>query len=326
MGPRVEIMKNAFKFLSVVLPVHNEERNLPFLYQELTNELKNITKSYEIIFVDDGSTDHSYLVLQELAHKDKNIKIIKLLSNYGQSTALGAGLDHAVGENIVTMDSDGQHNPKDIKSLREPLLHGYHVVCGWRRTRSDSYVQKKLPSKVANSLVNKMTGLKLHDTIGGMKAFKKEVAEIVPLYGDMHRYLPVLAKWKGFRVTERPIYVRNRRSGRTHYKFNRLLKGFFDLVTVKFFVSYSTRPFHIFARIGLLSLTTGVLIGAYYLIQKIFFGVYLLNEIASLILSVLLILLGFNFICFGLIADMISFDSIASRKKKMYLVEKVVNN
>jgi len=311
------------KYLSVVLPVHNEAQSLPTLYQELTAALKG---DYELLFVDDGSRDNSFAVLQELAKKDKRVRVIKLLSNYGQSTALAAGIENAQGENIVTIDSDGQHDPKDIKVLLEPLEKGYQVVCGWRlkRGKNDSYVQKALPSRVANFLVNRLIGLKLHDSIGGMKAFKKEVAEVVPLYGDMHRYLPVLAKWKGFKVTEQPIQVRKRKGGRTHYTAKRLFKGFFDLLTVKFFVSYSTRPFHIFAKIGFASFIGGVFVGLYYLLQKILFDVHLMQEIASLILSVMLILLGVNFICFGFIADMISFDAISNKKRNMYVVEKVV--
>jgi len=310
------------KHLSVVLPVHNEEKNIEYLYNELKEALKDI--EYELVFVDDGSRDTSFSIMESFAAKDKNVKIVKLLSNYGQSTALAAGCEHATGENIVTMDSDLQHDPKDIMSLIEPLSKGYHVVCGWRQKRGDSFVKKGLPSRFANFLVNKMLKLNLHDSVGGMKAFKKRVVEVVPMYGDMHRYLPVLAKWKGFRITERPIKVSERKAGKTHYKMSRLFRGFLDLMTVKFFISYSTRPFHIFAKIGFVSFIIGFGIGFYYLLMKIFFGVFLMQEIASLILSVMLIVLGINFICFGFIADMISFDAISSRKRKVYLVEKVV--
>ncbi|PIN76946.1 glycosyltransferase [Candidatus Woesearchaeota archaeon CG10_big_fil_rev_8_21_14_0_10_36_11] len=310
------------KHLSVVLPVHNEEKNIEHLYNELKESLKGI--DYELVFVDDGSVDRSYFIMEQIASHNTHVKVVKLLSNYGQSTALAAGCDHATGENIVTMDSDLQHDPKDIISLIEPLSKGYHVVCGWRRKRGDSFVKKGMPSRFANFLVNKMLGIKLHDSVGGMKAFTRRVVEVVPMYGDMHRYLPVLAKWKGFRITERPVKVRERRAGKTHYKFNRLFKGFLDLMTVKFFISYSTRPFHIFAKIGFVSFMIGFCIGLYYVILKVFFGVYLMQEIASLILSVMLIVLGINFICFGFIADMISFDAISSKKRKVYLVEKVV--
>ncbi len=312
--------------LSVILPVHNEERNVERVYEELRYELVSLKKTYEIIFVDDGSSDHSCELLEKLAKKDKNVKVVKLLSNYGQSTALGAGIDHAQGKIIVTMDCDLQHDPKDIKELIEPLSHGFQVTCGWRRIRgdSDSFVKKTIPSRISNFLIKKLTGLRLHDTTGGMRAFRKEVVEVVPLYGEMHRYLPILAKWKGFKITERPIHIRRRIAGRTHYNFKRILRGFLDLLTVKFFISYSTRPFHIFAKIGIISFLLGFGIGFYYLIQKFLFGVYLMQEIASLILSVMLILLGVNFICFGFIADMISFDAIASKKRQMYLVEKII--
>src|SRR3989344_1728392 len=311
------------KYLSVIMPVHNEAQSLPILYQELTAALQG---DYELLFVDDGSRDNSFAVLQELAKKDQRVRIIKLLSNYGQSTALAAGIEHAQGENILTMDSDLQHDPQDINILLEPLSKGYHVVCGWRKHRgdSDSFLKKTIPSRIANSMINSITGLRLHDTTGGMRAFKKEVVKVVPLYGEMHRYLPVLAKWKGFKITERPIHIRKRKSGRTHYNFTRIFRGFIDLMTVKFFVSYSTRPFHIFAKIGFTSFMAGVLIGSYYLFQKIVYDVHLMQEVASLILSVMLIVLGINFICFGFIADMISFDAISNKKRDMYVVEKVV--
>ncbi len=360
--------------LSVIVPVHNEERNLLPLHRELSAVLhslergspasgfpergslgrslersypekgnpekgylegrspgnswaggtrKSTGKSWEIIFVDDGSTDRSYALLQHLARQEKNVRVVKLLSNYGQSTALAAGIEHSSGASLLTMDADGQHNPEDIPALLQPLEAGYHVVCGWRRRRDDSW-SKTIPSRLANFMVSVMVGWKLHDTIGGMKAFRREVADAVPLYGDMHRYLAVLARWKGFRVTERPIQVRRRRSGRTHYTFRRLFRGFFDLATVKFFISYSTRPFHVFAAAGTASTSLGFLIGFYYLFLKLFYGVHLLQEVASLILSVLLILLGVNFILFGFIADMISFEAITQKKRKMYVVEKVV--
>jgi len=314
------------KDLSVVLPVHNEEKNITRLYQEITLELSRIKFSYELVFVDDGSSDHSFELLNQISQKDPRVKIVKLLSNYGQSTALAAGIEHAEGENIVTMDSDLQHDPKDIYRLIEPLYRGYHVVCGWRKFRgnSDSFIKKTVPSRIANWMVNTITGLHLNDTTGGMRAFKKKVTELVPLYGEMHRYLPILAKWKGFRITERPIHVRKRGGGKTHYNFKRIFRGFYDLLTVKFFVSYSTRPSRIFAPIGIICALLGFIIGFYYLIQKLFFGVYLMQEIASLILSVMLILLGVNFICFGFIADMISFDSI--NQKKMYLIDQIIKH
>lgn len=313
--------------VSVVLPVYNEEQNLPVVVNELVQELNTTRFDYELIFVDDGSKDHSYQRLQELAAQNKKIKIVKLISNYGQSTALAAGIDLAEGRYIVTMDCDGQHDPKDILTLVEPLRNGYQVVCGWRKDRqgSVSLVGKTLPSRFSNFLIRTLLGVRLHDTTGGMRAFTREVAESVPLYGEMHRYLPLLARWKGFKITERPIHIRRRKFGQTKYNVTRLFRGFFDLVTVKFFISYSTRPFHIFATVGLISFALGFLIGVYYLIQKFFFDVHLMTEVASLILSVLLILLGVNFICFGFIADMISFDAIASKKRKMYVVEKILN-
>ncbi len=311
--------------LSVVLPIHNEEKNILPLYTELVEVLSTLPQQWELIMVDDGSRDGSFSLLAELSRKDKRVLVVKLLSNYGQSTALAAGIDHAHGKRIVTMDADLQHDPKDIISVIEPLEQGFQVVCGWRKQRGDSFVRRAIPSRIANWLVNRMTGLRLHDSVGGMKAFTKEVAENVPLYGNMHRYLPIMAKWKGFRVTERPIHIRPRRAGKTHYTVKRLFGGFLDLLTIKFFVSYSTRPLRFFAPVGLLSLGIGVMVGLYYVIRKLLYEIHLMEEVASLILSVLLIVLGVLFIFFGFIADMISFDAIANKKRKIYLVEKIIS-
>ena len=238
------------------------------------------------------------------------------MSNYGQSNAISAGIANSIGKIIVTMDSDMQHDPKDILPLVNKLKEGYHVVCGWRKKRnsSDSLIKKTIPSKIANMLVRTITGKKLNDSTGGMRAFTRRVVEAIPLYGEMHRYLPLLALWKGFKVTEIPINIRKRGSGKTSYSYTRIFGGFLDLLTVKFFMKYSARPFHIFGVLGITSFLIGFFISFFFAYEKIFLNHHLYQDLPSIMLGVVLILLGIMFLGFGFIADMISYDAISSQK------------
>ena len=312
--------------ISVIFPVHNEQDNLIPLHAEI-KEVLGSRLTYELIFVDDGSKDNSYAVLAKIAAADKKVRVVRLLSNYGQSSALAAGISISKGAIIVTMDSDRQHDPRDILRLVGKVKEGVHVVCGWRKDRgnSDSFFKKTIPSKLSNAMIKILTGVRLNDSTGGMRAFSRRVVEVIPLYGEMHRYLPLLATWKGFKVTELPITIRKRVAGKTKYTFKRIFRGFFDLITISFFVKYSTRPLHIFGTIGIFSLLSGFAIGSYYLYQKFFLGIHLLYEVASLILTIMLVLLGMMFLGFGLIADMISYDAITSQKRESYLIEEVIN-
>lgn len=311
--------------ISIVIPVFNEEGNIDKLYKELVIALNRIEK-YEVVFVDDGSIDNSFKTLRKIVSKDKKIKIVRLISNYGQSNAIAAGIKNSKGDIIVTMDSDFQHDPIDILPMIEKIKEGYHVVCGWRKYRnsSDSLIKKTIPSKIANFLVRTITGKKLNDSTGGMRAFSRRVVETIPLYGEMHRYLPILAVWKGFRVTEIPIHIRKRWSGYTRYNYTRFFRGFLDLITIKFFMKYSTRPFHIFGVLGITSFLIGFLINFFFAYEKIFYERHLYQDLPSIILGVVLILLGIMFLGFGFIADMISYDAIVSQKRETYLVDEVI--
>lgn len=311
--------------VSIVIPVYNEEENVQRLYEELISVLKE-KLSFELIFVDDGSTDNSLSILKKITEKDKRIKVVTLISNYGQSNALSAGISKSKGKIIVTMDSDLQHDPNDIIPMIKKIDEGYHVVCGWRKSRgkSDSFVKKTIPSKISNLLIRKLTGVKLKDSTGGMRAFVRKVVETISLYGENHRYLPILAKWKGFKVSEIPINIRKRVFGKTKYNYKRIFRGFLDLITLKFFISYSSKPIHIFGTIGIFSFLLGSLIGLYILILKIFFNIRLLQEVATLLLIVVLMLLGMMFLGFGFIADMISYDAITSQKRDTYIIEKTI--
>lgn len=314
-------------YISIIIPVYNEEGNLHKLHDELLNVMKD-SKSYEIVFVDDGSTDNSFEILKQIAAKNKMARIVKLISNYGQSNAIAAGISKCSGKIIVTMDSDMQHDPKDILPMVKKIEEGFHVVCGWRKYRgySDSLIKKTVPSKISNFLIRKLTGCSLNDSTGGMRAFSKSVVEVIPIYGEMHRYLPILAFWKGFKVTEVPITIRKRASGNTKYNYKRIFRGFLDLITVKFFLEYSTRPTHVFGTVGIISFCAGIGINLFFLYQKIFSGASLSRDIPSIILALVLILLGIMFLGFGFLADMISYDAITSQKRETYIIDDTIEN
>lgn len=302
--------------LSVIIPIHNEEQNLEPFYNELKDHLKFIS-NYEIIFVDDGSLDSSFNILNKLSKKDKKLKIIKLKTRCGQSIAIRAGLDHSIGEKIVSLDGDGQHHPKYIQDFYKKLEY-FDVVCNRRLNWNKS------STNFGNFLIKTLFNVNLKDSVGGMKAFRKQVKNHVYLYGDMHRYLPLLALWKGFKVTDQEIVIRRRARGKTKYKIKKTFKGFLDLLTVKFFVSYSTRPSHIFGTAGLLSLGIGGLAVLYLLLAKIFFSTPITSSLPLFLLGILLILIGFNFIFFGFLGDMMSYNHLSQNNEKNYIVDEIL--
>src|SRR3989344_5659290 len=307
--------------LTLVIPVHNEQGNLSILMKEIKRALdKKI--GYKVIFVDDGSKDASPRILKQITSKEKNVKVIRMLSNYGQSQAIAAGVSQVDTPYIVTMDSDLQHDPKDILPLVEGLKRGYHVVCGWRKHGYS--INKSIPSKVSNFLIRVLTKTNLHDSTGGMRAFRKEVTDNIHLYGEMHRYLPLFARWKGFRVTEYPIHIRKRGFGRTHYGMRRLFRGFFDLLTITFFMTYASKPLHIFGGFGLMVFFIGFLADFYLLLLKIFFNEPFSNHIPLFLFGILFMILGINALFFGLLGDMINYTAMESSKKQNYIIEKIV--
>jgi glycosyltransferase involved in cell wall biosynthesis len=302
--------------LSIIIPINNEEKNIVPLYHEITENVKTI-KDYEIIYVDDGSTDTSFNILTDLSKKDPHIKVIKLRSRYGQSIALKAGMDFSKGEKIITLDGDGQHNPLYLP-LYYKKLDTFDVVCNIRNNR------KKISTILGNLLIKLFFNSKLKDSIGGMKGLKKQVKEEIYLYGNMHRYLPILAQWKGFKVGEQEIVLRDRKSGKSKYKFSKAFRGFIDLLTVKFFVSYSSRPSHIFGSLGMASSGLGIMILLYQTFEKLILGVGISERLPLFLFGILSTLIGINFIFFGFIGDMISYNYMSQSNQKNYLVEKVV--
>lgn len=307
--------------ISVVIPVLNEEENIPILYQKLKDTLDNLDKTYEIIFIDDGSTDRSFSTLKGLYEGDKHVKIIKFRRNFGQSAALKAGFDHAKGDIVVAMDGDLQNDPVDIPKLLEKMDDGYNVVSGWRVDRKDS-ILKKIPSKFSNGLHKKMTGIQIHDSGCSLKAYKREALEGIELYGEMHRYIPALLHWKGYKVGEVKVTHHKRKHGKTKYGWKRLMKGFLDLLNVSFWQRYYTRPMHLMGGMGIASFAAGFLLGAYLSIQRLFFGMSLANR-PILILAVLLIILGIQLIIFGFIAEILIRNYFIHESRMPFSIEKV---
>lgn len=287
--------------LSFIIPVLNEEESLSQLYSEI---LENIgSHSYEIIFIDDGSTDGSFEIMRGLAEKDESVKVIRFRRNFGKSAALQKGFDIAEGEIIFTLDADLQDNPTEIPNFIKKIEEGWDLVSGWKKHRHDP-LHKRLPSKLFNAVTASTFKLKLNDYNCGFKAYRKELVKELYLYGEMHRYIPVLAHSLGYKVSEIPVLHRAREFGKSKYGAERYLRGFFDLLTVKLLTQYSRSPLYLFGRVGLYSTILGFIISLYLAILKIFMGVPLSNR-PLLFLGILLILGGLQFISMGLISELI---------------------
>ncbi len=307
--------------ISVVIPVYNEEKSIPELYYELSSVLETLGKPYEIIFVDDGSTDNSFALMDDIHSRNKNIKIIRFRRNFGQSSAILAGFDHAEGDVIITMDADLQNDPTDIPRLLNKINEGYDVVSGWRADRKDPFLSKKLPSKLSNWLARKLTGVNIHDFGCTLKAYRGRTLRNIELYGEMHRYIPALIVRKGFRVTEIKVNHNPRKFGETKYGTLRLFHGFLDLINIRFWNQYSERPLHLFGTIGLMQFLLGFLIGLYLLIVK-FVYYQSIAERPLLLLAVLLIILGIQFIIFGFMSDILV--KLYYTGRKSYEIERYI--
>ena len=303
--------------LSVVVPVYNEDNNIDPLYREIGSALSSLTKTYEIVFVDDGSNDNTFQVLKEIQERDKRVKIIKFRRNFGKSVALNSAFNFVKGNIIITMDGDLQDNPDEIPRFVDAIEGGSDLVSGWKYTRKDP-LTKKLPSKLFNNMTRLLTGVDLHDFNCGFKAYKRGVLDTISLYGEMHRYIPALAAQYGFKITELKVEHRPRSYGKSKYGFSRLIKGFLDLITVKFLTEYSSRPLHVFGIPGILSLISGVFIGLYLVILKYWKDI-MLGDRPLLLLSILLIILGLQFVSIGLLGEMITFRERKDASTEKYI-------
>lgn len=305
--------------ISIVVPVYNEVEALNPLYDALGPVLEKMGRPVEVILVDDGSEDGSAPLMDKIAEKDKRFTVIHLRRNFGQTAAMAAGFDYARGEAIVAMDADLQNDPTDIPTLVDKLEEGYDVVSGWRRDRKDPWLTRKLPSMIANALISHVTGVRLHDYGCSLKAYRAEVIKDVKLYGDMHRFIPVLAKWAGARVTEMVVKHHPRKYGESKYGLKRTLRVLLDLATVKFLLAYSTHPLQIFGRWGLLIGGVGFLVALWLTIQKLFYGASL-AERPALILAVLMMLVGTQLVSMGLIAELQARTYYESQDKPVYTI------
>jgi len=290
--------------VSVVVPLYNEEDSIPELSDELKGVLGGMGMPYEIIYVDDGSTDGSFKVLRDLHRNNKRIKVIRLRTNFGKSAALALGFQQASGDIVITLDADLQDDPAEIPNLVKELKKGYDVVSGWKKRRRDP-ITKTIPSKLFNYTVRLFTGIKIHDFNCGLKAYRKNVVKTIKVYGELHRFIPVLAHWQGFSIGELIVKHRKRKFGRTKFGVTRFMKGFLDFVTVIFTTRFAARPLHLFGTIGLVSFFTGFIIDAYLAIQW-FLGNITLSNRPLLLAGFLLIIVGVQFFAIGLLGEMIS--------------------
>jgi glycosyltransferase involved in cell wall biosynthesis len=309
--------------LSVIVPIFNEEENIPALYKELQEVLERMGQTFEIIFVDDGSSDRSLVLLNEIQSKDGNVVVISFRRNFGQTAAMSAGFDHARGEIIITMDGDMQNDPHNIEEMIQQIDNGYDVVTGWRFDRKDPFINRRLPSMIANWIISKTTGVGLHDYGCTLKAFKKEVIKNIKLYGEMHRFIPAIASGMGISFTEVKVNHRPRVFGKSKYGISRTIRVILDLLTVKFLLSYSTRPIQVFGLIGLGSGALGFLIALIMTIQRQFFGISM-SDRPLLFLAVLLIFMGVQFITIGLLAELQARTYHESQDKPIYFIKKVI--
>lgn len=310
--------------LSIVVPVFNEEESLEPLLREIREALDPLGKSYEVIVVDDGSSDGTFELLSRLHKTEPWIKALRFKRNFGQTAAVAAGLAHAQGEIIVAMDGDGQNDPKDIPALLRKIDEGFDLVSGWRSPRQDPFWNRQLPSLMANGLISWMTQVKIHDYGCTLKAIRREVAKELKLYGEMHRFIPAIAYERGARIAEIKVHHRPRRWGKSKYGIARTFRVILDLLTVKFLLSYATRPLHVFGLIGLMSGGAGFLIGVFLTMQKILYQ-YEIGGRPLLLLAVLLMLIGFQFITMGLLGEMLARTYHESQNKPIYVIKEVLN-
>jgi len=311
---------------SIVVPFHNEEENVTALYARLKQIMEQVGESFELVLVDDGSNDRSYKLLEEIAAVDSRVLVVKLRRNFGQTSALAAGFDHASGEFILSMDGDLQHDPNEIPNFLEKLEEGYDVVSGWRKDRIDNFVLRRIPSRCANWLMAKLSGVDIHDFGTTFKAYRREVIKNIPLYGEMHRFIPALASWYGASICEIPIKNVMRQRGKSHYGIGRTFRVFFDLLTIRFLLKYMSRPLHFFGSFGAL----GILAGS--IISTILLGLKIMNPHLNVmdehgpmfVIGGVLILAGIQMLAIGLLGELQVRHYYTNQQRTPYAIDRVV--
>lgn len=310
--------------ISVVIPLYNEAPNVSKLYDELTTVLEGAGRSYELILVDDGSTDATYELLANIHQQDARVLVVQLRRNFGQTAGFAAGFEHARGKVIVTSDGDLQNDARDIPTMLDKLGEGYDIVCGWRRDRKDAWLSRRVPSTIANWLISVTTGVHLHDYGCSLKVFRAEVVKPLRLYGEMHRFIPAIASEQGVRIAELVVNHRPRVFGRSKYGLSRTIRVVFDLVTVKFLLSYSTRPLQMFGPPGLLVGLVGVGIVASLGYVRLFEGQAIADR-PLLMLGILMVFTGVQLVTIGLLAELQARTYHESQGKPIYVVRHVLN-
>jgi glycosyltransferase involved in cell wall biosynthesis len=290
---------------SIVVPFHNEQESVTELYDRLKAVMEANGETFELVFVDDGSSDQTFPLLQQIAGVDSRVVVVKLRRNFGQTSALAAGFDHATGEYVIAMDGDLQHDPSDIPLFLEKINEGYDIVSGWRKERVDNFIMRRFPSRVANWTMAKLSGVDIHDFGTTYKAYRRELLEQVPLYGELHRFIPALASGYGATICEIPIKNINRDKGASHYGISRTFRVFFDLITIRFMLRYLTRPLHFFGTFGMLGIMLGSLIGLWMVALKLLTHIHVMDQHGPLLVfAAVLIVAGVQLLALGLLGEL----------------------
>jgi glycosyltransferase involved in cell wall biosynthesis len=316
-------MSKTIKY-SIVVPLYNEEASVTPLYVRLTQVMSGLDEPYEIVFVDDGSKDGTLKTLHEIFESDSRVSVISLRRNFGQTPALKAGFDAARGEIIISMDGDLQHAPEEIPAFLTKLEEGYDIVSGWREQRRDTWLTRRLPSRIANWLMAKLSRVELHDFGTTFKAYRRETIQNIPLYGELHRFIPALATWSGAKICEIPISNPPRQNGKSNYGLSRTFHVFLDLLSTKFLLDYSTRPLHFFGFFGMLATGAGTVIGSSVLIEKLVLHKDIMLQNGPLMFAAtILILTGIQLICLGLASELLSRTYYESQGKPIYAAREI---
>jgi glycosyltransferase involved in cell wall biosynthesis len=311
---------------SIVVPFHNEEQNVTALYARLKQVMEQVGDPFELVLVDDGSNDRTYKLMEEIAAVDSRVLVVKLRRNFGQTSALAAGFDHASGEFILAMDGDLQHDPNDIPSFIEKLEEGYEVVSGWRKERIDNLIMRRVPSRCANWLMAKLSGVDIHDFGTTFKAYRSEVIQNISLYGEMHRFIPALASWYGASICEIPIKNINRERGKSHYGIGRTFRVFFDLLTIRFLLRYMGRPLHFFGGFGFLGMMAGSMISASLLAKKVLNPhMNVMDQHGPMfVIGAVLIVAGIQMLAIGLLGELQVRHFYSSQHPAPYTIDRIV--
>lgn len=311
---------------SIVVPFHNEEENVTQLYARLKSVMEQVGDNFELVLVDDGSNDRTYKLLEEIAAVDSRVLVVKLRRNFGQTSALAAGFDNANGEYIIAMDGDLQHDPNEIPAFIEKLEEGYDVVSGWRKERIDSFVMRRIPSRCANWLMAKLSEVDIHDFGTTFKAYRREIIHNIPLYGEMHRFIPALAAWYGASICEIPIKNVARERGKSHYGIGRTFRVFFDLLTIRFLLKHMSRPLHFFGGIGSLGIVAGSFLSLLLLILKLIHPHQnMMDEHGPLfVVAAVLIVAGIQMLAIGLLGELQVRHYHTSSHRAPYAIDRLV--